>query len=408
VMGNGTSMVASHQNSDYKSPDMLNGAMADIHTELDFSENGAWVATAEGPQLKVFSELAPVTDFSSAFAYDYSWYTGKESETSYEISSAAQLYALAELVNSGNTFEGKTITLTADIDLNPGWDADKANNTYTWTPIALFARNVFSGTFDGAGKTISGIAVENDRNYAGLFGVIENGTVKNLKISNSNITNSEGFVGSVAGRLYQGSIIDVYADETVTVSSEKTVVGGIVARYDSKTTGVVERCWFAGLAEGLTGNVSDFVGGIIGEIFWAPQGDYAGNALMKDCLFTGTAKSASWGVAGLIGHVWSTGTVIENSVSTGKVCANSTKNCGPTLGHIDTYEVTATNVYAIENMFRRDGVTPNTSETLNMGVGYTAITSNDLVPGTAESTLTLDFTNTWAATQSGLVLKKFQ
>ncbi len=54
-----------------------------------------------------------------------SWYIGHENDTSYTISTAAQLAGLAKLVNAGNTFSGKTITLGADIDLGG----------QEWTPI---------------------------------------------------------------------------------------------------------------------------------------------------------------------------------------------------------------------------------------------------------------------------------
>ena len=45
-----------------------------------------------------------------------SWYN--ETSTEFEISTAEQLAGLAELVNNGNDFSGKTILLTADIVLN--------------------------------------------------------------------------------------------------------------------------------------------------------------------------------------------------------------------------------------------------------------------------------------------------
>ena len=70
---------------------------------------------------------------------DTSWYTGHENDESYTISSAAQLAGLAKLVNNGNTFNGKTIKLGADIDLGGK----------EWTPIGTDDRP-FQGTFDGA------------------------------------------------------------------------------------------------------------------------------------------------------------------------------------------------------------------------------------------------------------------
>ena len=46
---------------------------------------------------------------------DTSWYS--DDETVFHISTAEELAGLAELVNAGNTFEGRTVYLDADIDL---------------------------------------------------------------------------------------------------------------------------------------------------------------------------------------------------------------------------------------------------------------------------------------------------
>ena len=48
---------------------------------------------------------------------DVSWYTSPDAQ-SYSISTAGHLAGLAQLVNQGNSFQGKTITLTANIFLN--------------------------------------------------------------------------------------------------------------------------------------------------------------------------------------------------------------------------------------------------------------------------------------------------
>ena len=92
----------------------------------------------------------------------------------YEISTAEQLAGLAKLVNGGNNFSGKTIKLTADIDLN----------NQAWTPIGNGDNSfAFFGTFDGDGYTISGLNVP-DANAPGLFGCIF-GTVQNLIVKGS-------------------------------------------------------------------------------------------------------------------------------------------------------------------------------------------------------------------------------
>ncbi len=65
-----------------------------------------------------------------------------------EISTAKQLEEFANKVNSGNTYAGKKVKLTDNIDLSEydNWEGIGKKNTA-----------VFSGEFDGNGKTISNL-----------------------------------------------------------------------------------------------------------------------------------------------------------------------------------------------------------------------------------------------------------
>ena len=97
--------------------------------------------------------LMPVTALAAdEWTADTSWYSADE--TSYTIDSAAELAGLAQLVNGGNNFSGKTITLASNIDL-AGQE---------WTPIGQFlggkSTSYFGGTFDGDGYTISGLTIK--------------------------------------------------------------------------------------------------------------------------------------------------------------------------------------------------------------------------------------------------------
>ena len=86
------------------------------------------------------------------------WYN--DSAPEFTIDTAAELAGLAKLVNEGNNFSGKTITLGANIDL--------ANKE--WTPIGKSGKP-FSGTFDGDGKTISNLVISTpNKSNVGLFG----------------------------------------------------------------------------------------------------------------------------------------------------------------------------------------------------------------------------------------------
>ena len=62
---------------------------------------------------------------SATAAVDTSWYnSGAASGTVFELADAADLRGAARLSQQGVTFSGYTLKLTANIDLNPGWDAE--------------------------------------------------------------------------------------------------------------------------------------------------------------------------------------------------------------------------------------------------------------------------------------------
>ncbi len=65
-----------------------------------------------------------------------------------QISTLEELEAFRDDVNGGNTYEGKTVELTADIDMSEKYGEGKE----IWTPIAN--NNSFEGEFDGNGHTI--------------------------------------------------------------------------------------------------------------------------------------------------------------------------------------------------------------------------------------------------------------
>ena len=121
----------------------------------------------------------------------------KEVNGGYEIYSAQGMQWLAEQVNGGNNFSGKTVTLTANIDLDG----------IEWTPIGTEGKP-FCGNFDGNGKTISNLQIDKgSMNDVGLFGyakVIEaknNAEIHNFTINNASV---KGYlnVAIVCGRPY--------------------------------------------------------------------------------------------------------------------------------------------------------------------------------------------------------------
>lgn len=147
----------------------------------------------------------------------------------YFISNANELVYFAKTVNvDGETYAGKTVKLTADIDL-----AGKI-----WIPVGQTQVSSFQGTFDGQGHTIKNMTVNytgTNSNYAcGLFGWIElhNGApivIQNVKFDNANVTGIK-YTGVVAGYANGASGAEikncVVTNSTVTSNSKNA--GGII------------------------------------------------------------------------------------------------------------------------------------------------------------------------------------
>ena len=152
-------------------------------------------------------------------AVDTAWYN--DTDTAFEIKSAEELAGFAELVNNGNNFAGKTLTVVNDLDLN----------NMPWTPIAdpnEDGWNDFKGTFDGNGQMIYNLSIDNPNGWGlGLFGYITSkAVIKNVKIHNVDI-NGEGPLGAVAGYAYFGTFENNHVTGKVEIVGTEHV-GGIV------------------------------------------------------------------------------------------------------------------------------------------------------------------------------------
>ena len=213
-------------------------------------------------------------------------------EDPYKISSAAELEEFRDEVNSGKT--DAWAELTDDIDLS-GICSEESDTS--WTPIGNSIDNSYRGTFDGNGKTISGLYINSSS--AGLFGYVS-GSGKIEKLSVSGDINGNNYVGGVVG-LNRGSVENCYNTGTVTGTDD--YVGGVVGYNYS---GTVENCYNTGSVSGR------YVGGVVG---------YNDGGRVENCYNTGTVSGNSH-VGGVVGYNYS-GASVENCYNTGKVSDGS-------------------------------------------------------------------------------------
>lgn len=190
-----------------------------------------------------------------------------------EISDAAGLAAFRDSVNSGMTYAGLTVKLTADIDLN-GY----CNGTRGWTPIGVYkhaaygmtAVTSFNGVFDGNGKTISNLLIYSEdttQMYGALFGNVTGATLKNFTVKGL-VSGTD--VAGVVGALHEGCTVEnvtSYVDLTGKQGeNDKKEVRGKVAGIviQPKAAGVVvSNCNNYGNILAFIAEDSNSVGGIV-------------------------------------------------------------------------------------------------------------------------------------------------
>ena len=149
-----------------------------------------------------------------------------DEEGAYILKSAAGMEWFSSAVKNGNTFEGKTVKLGADIDLT-GVDFCAIGHN----PENYNISN-FKGVFDGNNKTISGIN-RWDSTYAskrsvGLFARVENAVVKNLKLDNFVAATYGGEAGAIACVAVGDCLFE-----------NLTFTNGSVVSYNNDTSAVV-------------------------------------------------------------------------------------------------------------------------------------------------------------------------
>ena len=197
-----------------------------------------------------------------------------EETQTWTVSNPNQLAGFAKQVSEGKTFEGETVVLDKDINLN-----DK-----TWTPIGWVTTyqdsKSFKGTFDGQGHAINNFRIA-IRNYgSGLFFRVDGGaTIKNLNVDEAWVTGKVG--GNVVG------IVAGYAYQTVTFENI-TVTNSLVSGY-GKVGGIL------GMAADPTGGNTTFK-----------------NCTVKDVQFHGVYNIG--GLAGLIQGVYNEDIQTANTV----------------------------------------------------------------------------------------------
>ena len=203
-------------------------------------------------------------------------------------------------------YGGRTVTLTADIDLAG----------YRWNPIGNSFW--FSGNFDGQGHSISNIYVNDAFSHKGLFGRVRSESIMNVNLIG-------GFVGSIFSqaegedRAFPSSAIgglvgDAGCNITNCHSSVNVYGNRSVGSLCGYAGGIISNCSATGMVTGVQA-----CGGLVGEAYEGEiRNSYASgniNVISGD-IHASTAKC----IGGLVGEF--SFSYVNNCYSTGTINAD--------------------------------------------------------------------------------------
>ena len=265
-------------------------------------------------------------------------------EDPYEISNASELQQIEENLSAQYVLV-EDVTDVGSLD-----------------PIGSDPESAFTGTLDGDGHTISGLTIDENADYVGLFGVLgddsqitdltltsvdvhgnehvgglagrsEGGTVHGVTVT-GNVSGDSSRIGGLLGSNEKGTVRDSHA--SVSVYSDWRNVGGLVGANDgwivhSSADGTVasQRQRVGGLvgwhtnhgdiifshATGEVSSQSSQVGGLVGVA--------DGRADITDSYATGDVSTHANHAGGLVGQTDDDYTRIERSYATGNVAGVS-------------------------------------------------------------------------------------
>ena len=267
----------------------------------DWTESGATLPGGES--------ILDADSWDGTVASGFAGGTGTPDDP-YLISTSAQLAYLAQQVNGGTPHEGKYFRQTENFDL-----ADKK-----WTPIGSSSQ-AFRGHFDGGNKGVYCLNVDMTGSYAGLFGRISSGSVRNVRVFSGSVKSTGFNVGGIVGALVGNSSME-NCTASVNVSGNANV-GGLVGSISGST---VSNCHFlSGEITGI-GNDNLFIGGIVGNA-------QSSVSTVSDCSANASVKGKS-GVGGLCGWFGNEDHVFSKCTMKGSITITGGESCGGLVGQL--------------------------------------------------------------------------
>ena len=187
------------------------------------------------------------------FAYD--WTGNGTSSNPYQLKS---LDDWNEFYSNIGSYYNQSIILKTDLDVG-----------------ARYINYQFWGIFDGNGHTIN-ISLSANYDYAALFKIVNQGTIKNLRVQGT-ISSSKKCAGGIVGQMSSGTIQNCISSVTINSSVNGDGSHGGILGMAYSGTNIIKDCIFNGE---LLGSSTNCCGGLVGAGY-----DMAARCNISNCLF---------------------------------------------------------------------------------------------------------------------------
>ena len=227
------------------------------------------------------------------------------------------------LVNNDSYYwgHGYHFRQTADLDMS---------NYAPWTQGIGSAALPFTGTYDGNGFSIDNLTITSSGNAVGLFGVTTGATLKDISLSDLQVTGDRQ-VGGLVGLLDGGTVENAQVNATVTGlrtnNGFNCSVGGLVGQIDDSVATTISGAWASGSVTAT--QFGRGAGGLVGSTTTS-------QLTVGDSYSTAQVSGYNY-VGGLIGvyveSTWSEVLTLTDSYAAGAVTATlSTQDQGGLIG----------------------------------------------------------------------------
>ena len=313
----------------------------------------------------------------------------------YQISTWENLYWIRTNTSlwSKHFVQTQNIAFPSDID---EWNTGKG-----WEPLGNDFNN-FSGTYDGNGKTISGLYINRpDQDHVGLFGKTNGADIKDLGLINTDIK-GHMFTGALIGTSNATNITNCYSEGSLIGND---FIGGLVGTNNSGS--VISYCR-SSVNVTSSNSMGTGAGGLAGM---------NGDATIRHCSSTGDVSSHTM-VGGLVGVNTSSniyisycnGNVTGNTMIGGFVGSSSQSSQIQICYAIsDVYGNNSVGGFAgrnslsmIVNSYSRGSVTCETTSSVNDVASFTGFVDQGNI-GNCYSTNSVEYTGISNPTDKGFI-----